>query len=109
MTQQPFISHSAALRAWPGRSSQVGERLAGLVSATRPLEGCLSIVVQRDLADTRLWHLDMTWADDNAMSDWLAETVADLFADLIGHYLIMQMDFLPGATCFTELQLRRAS
>jgi quinol monooxygenase YgiN len=108
MTQQPLVSHSVALRTWPGHSSQVGERLARLAEATRPLKGCLCIVAHRDPGDTRLWYLDMTWADDQALGRWLADTLADLFADLIRQYLVMHLDFQPGATDFRELQWRRA-
>lgn len=108
MTYQPLNSHRVVIRTWPGRSFALGERLAQLVEATRPLDGCLAIAANRHPQDLRLWHLSLCWNDDRAMAAWLAGPAAELFASLVAHYLVIQIDFQPGAALAPEAGLRRA-
>ena len=107
MTQQPLISHRAAIRTWPGRSSAVGEQLARLVEATRPLAGCLSIAARREPSSLHTWHLSMCWADQHAFATWLGDPAASVFTDLLNQRLIQQIDIQPGEPA-EQAELRRA-
>jgi quinol monooxygenase YgiN len=108
MTDRPLTSHRAVIRTWPGRSFAVGEGLARLVKATRPLSGCMSIAASREPNDVRQWHLSLCWDDECAMGAWLAGPAAELFAELVARRLVMQIDFQPGDTVLPEARLRRA-
>ncbi|MBA1244736.1 antibiotic biosynthesis monooxygenase family protein [Pseudomonas japonica] len=107
MTQQPLISHRAAIRTWPGRSCAVGEQLARLVEATRPLPGCLSIAARREPSNVHTWHLSMCWEDHQAFATWLGEPAAAVFTDLLNQRLIQQIDIQPGDPT-AQAELRRA-
>lgn len=102
---QPLISHRTVIRTWPGRAGAVGDTLAQLVQATRPLAGCLSIEASRHPLEAHTWHLTMSWAEASALADWLANPVAEVFGALVSQQLVTHIDFQPWADA---AELRRA-
>lgn len=87
------VNHLVFVRAWAGRSEQLGERLRGLLAPSRNAAGCLAFDLQRSLQDPDLWLLCGAWSSEQAMASWLTAPELQVFADVMQGYLASSLDF----------------
>lgn len=92
MTQHTMVSHSAFVRARPGYSAELGQRLAGLLEPSRKAPGCLHFALQHSHYDDSLWLISGFWSSPKAMSDYFASPALQVFSDVVQDLLVSSLD-----------------
>ncbi|WP_213875113.1 antibiotic biosynthesis monooxygenase family protein [Pseudomonas sp. dw_358] len=92
MTQHMMVSHSAFVRARPGYSAALGERLVCLLEPSRHAPGCLHFALQHSHCDDSLWLITGFWSSQEAMSDYFASPAMQIFSDVVQDLLVSSLD-----------------
>jgi quinol monooxygenase YgiN len=90
---QAFAYNTVHIRAAVGRSSELGERLQGIVDAVRTAPGCLDYTIQRDPVDPDLWTVNGRWACVRQLNAHFALPALQGFIELTREHLALRLEF----------------
>lgn len=86
-------SHMAFVRAYAGRSTELGARLSILVEPGRQTPGCLQFALQHSLSEPDLWLISGSWSSEQAMRAWFNSPALGILSQLVNDMMIIRMDF----------------
>ncbi|MBK5437257.1 antibiotic biosynthesis monooxygenase [Pseudomonas sp. TH32] len=81
------------VRAAPGRSPELGERLQQIAEAIRTAPGCLDYAVHRSPIDPNLWTVNGRWACAEQRTAHFQLPALQGFIELTSQRLASRLDF----------------
>ncbi|MBT2372243.1 putative quinol monooxygenase [Pseudomonas fluorescens] len=81
------------IRAAPGRSPELGERLRRIADTVRAASGCLDYNVQRSPVDPNLWTVSGRWQSIDQLHAHFQLPALQGFIDLTSQRLASRLDF----------------
>jgi heme oxygenase (mycobilin-producing) len=85
--------NTVRVRAAPGRSPELGERLHQIAEAVRAAPGCLDYNVQRSPVDPNLWTVSGCWQSIDQLNAHFDLPALQGFIELTSQRLASRLDF----------------